>query len=91
MGTEDTNISKQEGKTERKSKLEKIIQRITQLENQKKAIQARKNEKKRKQRTRQLIQIGAIAIHYLGCPNDIEPHEFEEKIKRLVKDVAKNG
>ena len=76
--------------TEKKSRLERIEERINQLERQKKAIQARENAKKRKARPRRLIQIGAITIKYLNCPNDIEPHEFEGHIKRLIKDIAKN-
>lgn len=85
MGYKD-NFSElaQEVPTQKESRLERLEQRISQLEKQKKAIQARENEKRRKERTRRLIQIGAIAIKYLDCENDIEPSEFEEKIKRLI-------
>ena len=73
--------------TERKTRLERIEERIAQLERQKKAIQSRENEKKRKERTRRLIQIGAIAIKYFNCPNDIEPEAFEERIKLLADEI----
>lgn len=80
---------KNENETGRKSRLERIGERIDQLERQKKAIQARENEKKRKERTRRLIQIGAIAIKYLDCPNDIEPEDFETVIKLFVRSSDK--
>lgn len=74
--------------TQKKSKIEQIEQRISQLEKQKRAIQARENDKKRKERTRRLIQIGAIAIKYLNCESDIEPSEFEKRIKLLADEIT---
>src|SRR5512135_1671291 len=85
-----TMDAKSSNATERKTRLERIEQRIAQLERQKKAIQARENEKKRKERTRRLIQIGAIAIKYFDCPNDIEPEEFEKRIKVLINGIPKS-
>lgn len=72
------------------SSMERIEQRINKLERQKRAIQARENQQKRKARTRRLIQIGAIAVKYLGCPKDIEPEEFEKLIKSLVHEINKS-
>lgn len=85
MGDKDNFATlTQEVPTQKKTRLERLEQRISQLEKQKKAIQAREKEKRRKERTRRLIQIGALAIKYLDCPNDIEPEKFEEKIKSLI-------
>lgn len=78
-------------KTKKPGKLEKIEQRMADLAKKRRAIQARENEKKRKERTRRLIQIGAIAIKYLECSRDIEPQEFEEKIKWLVESIDINN
>lgn len=44
---------------------------MAEIAKKKKAIQAKDNEKNRKERTRRLIQIGAIAIKYFNCENDI--------------------
>lgn len=66
------------------SRLEKIEQRIAQLEAQKKAILAREKEKIRKERTRRLIQIGAISLKYFGLPDEITPAEYEQVARRIV-------
>jgi hypothetical protein len=80
MQEEKKNIPAQ-GK---RSRLESIEQRIKHLENQKKALQNRENQKRRKARTRQLIQIGALTLKYLNLPKDIEPADFEQVMKRVV-------
>ncbi len=69
---------------EKGSRLEKIEQRIAQLEAQKKAILTREKAKERKARTRRLIQIGAIACKYLNLPDEIEPRDFEQVMKKVV-------
>jgi len=45
-----------------------------------KIILTRNKEKERKQRTRRLIQNGALAEKYLKCEN-FAPIEFEERLK----------
>jgi hypothetical protein len=66
------------------SRLEKIEQRIAQLEAQKKAILAREKEKTRRERTRRLIQIGAISLKYFGLPDEITPAAYEQVARRIV-------
>lgn len=69
---------------EKLSRLEKLERQKNQIEHKIKAIQTRENEKARRERTRRLIQIGAIACKYLNCPDDISPTEFEARMKRVV-------
>lgn len=80
------------GKISRKERLE---QRRNQLERQIKAIDTKEKEKERKERTRRLIQIGAISLKYLGLPDEISPEDFEKVIERFVaalksKETANN-
>jgi hypothetical protein len=70
------------------SRLEKLEQRISQLEAQKKAILAREKDKARKERTRRLIQIGAISLKYYGLPDEITPQEYEQFARRVVAALA---
>lgn len=69
-------------------------ERIKQLEEAEKAIREKKkrllaqeNTKKRKARSRRLIQLGALAEKYFNCP-DIEPAAFEEFLKKLVRRIS---
>jgi phage shock protein A len=66
-----------------KQKLEKTNTKISQLQAQREAILAREKERQRKERTRRLIQNGALAEKYLNCEG-IEPKEFEKLLQRLV-------
>lgn len=78
---------------DRSNKLEKLDllnDRIDKLKKQKESIIAKYNTKERKNRTRRLIQIGAIAVKYLDCPNDIEPEDFERIIKLSQKEQKGN-
>jgi hypothetical protein len=83
-------ISQQDGATPngKGSRLEKLEQRISQLEAQKKAILAREKEKARKERTRRLIQIGALSLKYYGLPDEITPQEYERFARRVVAALA---
>ena len=65
-------------------KKEEIEKKIEQLQAQKKAVQAQINKEKRAQRTRRLIQNGALAEKYLGC-EDMAPEEFEKVLAEVVK------
>lgn len=76
-----------EANNAKKTRLERIEQRIAHLQRQRQAITARQSEKNRKARTRRLIQIGAIAVKYLNCSEEIEPAEFEKKISELVRSI----
>lgn len=68
-------------------RLNKIDEKIEQLQAQRKAILAREKEKDRKARTRRLIQNGALAEQYLGCV-EMEPDEFEKVLKQIVSLAA---
>ena len=64
--------------------LKKIDERMAQLKAQRQAIINRQKEKERKERTRRLIQNGALAEKYLGCEG-LSPEEFEKELQRIVK------
>jgi hypothetical protein len=81
----DEQQEERAGRAEKPSRLEKLERQKSQIEARIKAIQTRENEKERRERTRRLIQIGAIACKYLNCPDDIEPKSFEELLKRVVE------
>jgi hypothetical protein len=66
------------------NRLEKLARKKAQLENQIRAIHARENEKARRERTRRLIQIGALALKSLNLPDSIEPAAFEQVMQRVV-------
>lgn len=50
---------------------------------QEQAIIARDKERQRKERTRRLVQNGALAEKYLNCEN-IAPHDFEKVLETIV-------
>jgi len=62
----------------------KINTKIAQLKAQKLALLNRQKEKERKERTRRLIQNGAIAEQYLQCKN-IPPTDFEMLLSKIVE------
>jgi len=68
--------------TEQEEKQLKMIrEKMIQMKAREKSIIARDKTRQRKERTRRLIQIGAIAEKYFNC-KDIEPSEFEKLLKR---------
>ncbi|MDR1693387.1 MAG: hypothetical protein LBR72_08525 [Oscillospiraceae bacterium] len=54
------------------------------MRTQEQAILAKDRKRKYKERTRRLIQNGALAEKYPGCV-DMNPIEFERVLKELVK------
>ena len=64
-------------------KLEELEKKMEQLKAQKKAIQAKQSKLERAQRTRRLIENGALAEKYLRCEK-IEPADFEKLLQKLV-------
>jgi DNA-directed RNA polymerase subunit F len=64
-------------------KLKKIDEKMSQLKAQRQAIVNREKEKDRKNRTRRLIQNGALAEKYLNGEN-LPPEEFEKLLQELV-------
>ena len=65
-------------------RIQKLRAKISQMKNQEKTILARDKQRQRKEKTRRLIQNGALAEKYLKC-EDISPQEFEKLLKRIVK------
>lgn len=68
--------------TSTEDRLKKIDDRMAQLKVQKQAIVSREKEKERKQRTRRLVQNGALAEKYLNCEG-MQPEEFEKVLQKL--------
>lgn len=64
-------------------KKEELEKKIEQLQAQKKAVQAQINKERRAQRTRRLIQNGALAEKYLAC-EEMTPEEFEKVLAEVV-------
>jgi len=64
-------------------RLLKLQSKISELKTREQTIITRDKQRQRKERTRRLIQIGALAEKYFQCP-DMEPAEFEKLLKRLV-------
>jgi len=60
--------------------------KIEQLKHQKDAIEKREQVRKRKERTRRLIQHGALAEKYFNCP-DIATSDFEKFLQSIVNQV----
>ena len=78
-----------------KHKLAKLEKKMEQLKAQKKAIQAKQSKIERAQRTRRLIQNGALAEKYLNAEN-MPPEDFEKLLSSLaaldsVKAVIRKG
>lgn len=63
--------------------MQKIDEKMAQLKAQRQAIVAREKQKERKERTRRLIQIGALSEKYFRSP-DIAPGDFETLAKKIV-------
>ncbi|MCL2500472.1 MAG: conjugal transfer protein TraD [Defluviitaleaceae bacterium] len=64
--------------TEREEqKLQRLREKMAHIKAQEKTILTREKERTRKERTRRLIQLGAIVEKYLDC-KDIEPKDFEK-------------
>ncbi|MDR0813465.1 MAG: DUF3847 domain-containing protein [Oscillospiraceae bacterium] len=66
-----------------KQKLEKTSTKIEQLKAQRDTILSREKERQRKERTRRLIQNGALAEKYLNCEN-ATPDEMKGILEKVV-------
>ena len=64
-------------------KLKEIDIKLNQLKIQKQNILKKENARLRKERTRRLIQIGALAEKYFNVP-DIDPEDFEDLLKNFL-------
>ena len=63
---------------------EKTEQKVEQLKAQKRALEARARTQQRKDRTRRLIQHGALAEKYLDCEG-ADKETFEKVLKDMVR------
>ena len=71
----------------RKTPEEKLLElekKQEQIKAQKKAIQSKISKTERAQRTRRLIENGALAEKYFNCEK-IEPADFEKLLQQLVQ------
>lgn len=71
----------------RKTPEEKLLElekKQEQIKAQKKAIQSKISKAERAQRTRRLIENGALAEKYFNCEK-IEPTDFEKLLQQLVQ------
>lgn len=70
--------------------LAELEKKMEQLQAQKKAIQQKKSKAERAERTRRLIENGALAEKYLHCEK-VEPADFEKLLQKLVQiEAVKN-
>jgi len=61
-------------------RLERIHEKLEHMKAQRQDILARDRKRQRKERTRRLIQIGALSEKYFGF-KDVHPVEFEKFLK----------
>jgi Na+-translocating ferredoxin:NAD+ oxidoreductase RnfC subunit len=86
MGCDEVCPSQKEQQkmTEREDQnLTSIREKMAQLKARQDAILARDKKRQRVERTRRLIQNGALAEKYLHCEG-MPPQEFEKVLKKLV-------
>ena len=69
-------------------RLENLREKMSQLKAREQAILAHDKQRQRKERTRRLIQNGALAERYLGCVG-VEPQAFEERLRGIVEILKK--
>ena len=71
--------------TEREEKqLQRICEKLEYMKSKQKEILSRDKKRKKQERTRRLIQIGALAEKYLDC-KDMPPLEFEKFLLALAE------
>ena len=63
-------------------RLQSIREKTRQLKAQEQAILNRDKERQRKERTRRLIQNGALAEKYLNCEG-MNTEEFEKRLQKI--------
>jgi len=64
-------------------RLEKISEKLEYMKVQRQDILAREKKRQRKERTRRLIQVGALSEKYFGF-KDVHPVEFEKFVQALL-------
>ena len=68
-------------------RLQSLREKMSQLKSREQAIVNRDKERLRKERTRRLIQNGALAEKYLNCEG-MNPEKFEAVLKTVVDKVG---
>ena len=63
-------------------RLQRLREKIAEMKAREQAILTRDKDRQRKDRTRRLIQNGALAEKYLNC-NGMEPGEFEKVLQKI--------
>jgi hypothetical protein len=63
-------------------RLQMVREKMARIKAQEREILAKDKKRQRKERTRRLIQNGALAEKYLGC-EDMNPIEFEKALKAI--------
>jgi len=69
-------------------RLQMIRDKMVKMKAQEKAILTKDKTRQRKERTRRLIQNGALAEKYLKCEG-MNPIEFEKVLKEITKNNIK--
>lgn len=70
--------------TERdKQRLAKVTEKLEQIKAQRKDILSRENKRQRNERTRRLIQIGALTEKYFDL-KDIQPTDYEKFLQAFI-------
>jgi hypothetical protein len=67
-------------------RLESLRGKMAQIKAQEQAILARDKKRQRKERTRRLIQNGALAEKYLQCEG-MNPVEFEKVLRGIAEEI----
>ena len=65
-------------------RLERIHEKLEHMKAQRQDILAREKKRQRKERTRRLIQVGALSETYFGF-KDINPLDFEKFLRKLFE------
>jgi hypothetical protein len=71
-------------------RLQKITERIAEMKARQQAIIAKDKQRQRKERTRRLIQNGALAEKYLCCEG-MAPGEFERMLKVFAEKIKEEN
>jgi hypothetical protein len=72
-------------KKSKEEQLEALEQKLEQIKARKQKIEAQLKEKERKERTRRLIQVGAIFEKYFDIQSIDEAEELAVKFSEVVK------
>jgi hypothetical protein len=77
--------------TERETQqLQRIREKMAEMKTQEKVILGKERTRQRKERTRRLIQNGALAEKYLNCEG-MCPREFEKVLKKMSLMIRENS